>query len=174
MKRLLHIAVIAALPFAVVSCASQGNLRATDNVSYAGFKSGVTTKKEIHAALGQPHDVRRQSDSSRWTYYHTTIAMNGLGLIPFAGLFLPGQNTTYQVAHVHFDKREKYRSVETKGGGEMQNSFKALGRSADSFSNDRQHMHVHEEMTRLGLPFDTKEATKVKDMGTILGANPNL
>lgn len=163
---------ILALPFAAVSCAQQGNVAATNAASYSAFRKGVTTKKEVHAALGQPHDVRKNTGGSRWTYYHVTTRMNGLGLIPVAGMFLPDSNTTSSIGHVQFDRKDRYASVSTKSSRDMQNSFASLGRAADSFNNDTQHVRVREEMNKLGLPFDEKEALKAKDAGTILGANP--
>ncbi len=164
--------VVIAIPFLAASCAQQGNVQATNAASYSNFKKGVTTKKQVHAALGQPHDVRKQSGGSRWSYYHVTMKMNGMGLIPFAGLFLPGTNTTSNVGLVYFDPNDRYLSVNTKSSSDMQNSFAQLGRAADSLGTDTQHVRVSEEMSRLGLPFDKKEAMKAKDAGTVLGANP--
>lgn len=172
MNLLFKLSIAAALPFAVVSCAQQGNVQATNAASYSSFQKGVTTKKQVHSALGQPHDVRKNGDGSRWTYYHVTTKMNGLGLIPVAGMFLPDSNTTSNIGHVYFDRKDRYASVNTKSSSEMQNSFASLGRAADSFNNDTQHVRVREEMNKLGLPFDQKEALKAKDAGTILGANP--
>ena len=172
MNSFLKLSIAVVLPFAAVSCAQQGNVQATTGASYSNFQKGVTTKKQVYAALGQPHDVRKNTAGSRWSYYHVTMKMNGMGLIPFAGMFLPGTSTTSNIGLVYFDRKDRYLSVSTKSSSDMQNSFAGLGRAADSFNHETQHVRVREEMAKMSLPFDEKEAMKAKDAGTILGANP--
>ena len=170
-KVLVNLAAITGISLLAMSCAQVGNVKAVDAGTLSSLKKGVTTKKEVHSFLGQPHDVRPQTSGSRWTYYRVTSKMNGLGLIPFAGLFLPGMNTTSSISHIYFDPGYRFSKSDINSSWDMQNPVAQLGRSADSFKNDQQNIRVREEMTKLGLPFDEKEANMVKDAGTILGAN---
>ena len=169
---LQKLAILAIASLITVSCAQQGNVRATDAENLSSLRKGVTTKKEAHAALGQPHDVRKQSDGSRWTYYKVTTSMNGMAFIPFASLFAPGMNTTSTIGHVYFDSNSRYTKSDVQSSWDRQNAFAALGRTSASFRNDKQEARVRDEMNKLGVAFDQKEAAKVKDMGTVLGANP--
>jgi len=174
MKDIFTKLLLAFLSFGFASCAMQGNQTAATGQGLNAFKKGITSKKEAHQALGQPHDVRPQSSGTRWSYYYVTTRMNGLGLIPVVGLFLPDSNTTSVINHIYFDHNQKYSSHQISQKIEKKNSFASLGRAVDSFKNDTQHMRVKEEMNYLGLSFDEKEAIKAKDAGTILGANPQL
>lgn len=155
-----------------VSCAHQGNVKATDSGNLTSLRKGVTTKRQAYTNLGQPHDVRKQSDGSRWTYYKVTTSMNGMAFIPFASLFAPGMNVSSTIGHVYFDSSSRYTKSDVQSSWDRQNAFAALGRSSDSFRNDKQEFRVRDEMNKIGVSFDLNEAAKVKDMGTVLGANP--
>ncbi len=173
MKTVLQkLAILATISLFTASCAHQGNVKATDAVNLSSLRKGVTTKKEVHASLGQPHDVRNLSDGSRWTYYKVTTSMNGMAFIPFASLFAPGMNVSSTIGHVYFDSKSRYSKSDVQSSWDRQNAFSALGRASDSFKNDTQESRVRDEMNKLGVAFDQKEAIKAKDMGAVLGANP--
>ena len=169
---LQQLAMVAIISLCAPSCAHQGNTKATDTMSLSSLRKGVTTKKEVHASLGQPHDVRKLRDGSRWTYYKVTTSMNGMAFIPFASLFAPGMNVSSTIGHVYFDSKSRYSKSDLQSSWDRQNAFAALGRASDSFKNDTQETRVRDEMSQLHLTFDQKEANKAKDMGTVLGANP--
>ncbi len=158
----------------LVSCSSQGNLVATSQGIEKSFVVGKTSKKQVHAELGQPHDVRVTSKSSRWSYYHTKTQMNGLGFIPVFGLVLPDTNVQTAVRHVQFDAKEKYKSSTLETDSSKMNSLVGVGNGIVSFTADKQSGRVKAEMAKLKLPYDKTEAIKAKDMGTVLGANPEL
>ncbi|NJM37752.1 MAG: outer membrane protein assembly factor BamE [Akkermansiaceae bacterium] len=147
-------------------------MQATRTENLSTLRKGITTKKEVRAFLGQPHDVRKQVGGSRWTYYMVKTSMNGMAFIPVASLFAPGMNVSTTISHVEFDSNGKYIKSDSMNSWDRQNAFAALGRAADSFKNDQQEARVRAEMNQLGVAFDQKEATKAKDMGTVLGANP--
>lgn len=169
--KILLLCIVAAM---TVSCATQGNEAATIETATTNLKKGVTTKNQVHQVLGQPHDVRSQAPGSRWSYYYVTTKMNGLGLIPVAGLFLPDSNNTASIRHVYFDRKDRFQKSNVNHSKFQQNSFVAVANGVRSFAGDKQSGRVRQEMSKLGLPFDKKEAMKAKDAGTILGPNPTL
>lgn len=176
MNTVSHLLLLLLVSFGLASCATQGNIEASKSETLSSFVKGSTTKREVHAKLGQPHNVwPKPSPGARWSYYYVTTQMNGLGLIPVAGLFLSDVDTTSTITQLTFDKKDRFAGSTITRGAESHNSFASVGRGIKAFSSGGQSVRVKEEMQRLNLPYDKEHAIRAQDSRTILGnSDPSL
>jgi hypothetical protein len=155
------------------SCAvNQGNSAIKDFGRFSDLQKGKSTKKDVYQGFGQPHDVRYEGPSSQWTYYSIQSTMSPAAFIPFVGLVAGGLNNDITTADFFFDSKDTLLRYSTGQRAKFVNSFVGVAQGAASFSSAKQSDRVQAEMTKYGNPFDKKEASKAKDMGTVLGSKP--
>ena len=163
--------LIAAL--SLCSCAvNQGNANIKDFGRYGSLEKGKSDKRAVYQGFGQPHDVWYTSGDSQWTYYNAQGSMNGASFIPFVGIVAGGMNTNTTTADFFFDKKDRLINYSTAEKTKFVNSFVGVARGISSLSNNKPSGRVKEEMEKYEYPFDTKEALKAKDIGTIIGSDP--
>ncbi len=116
MKRIVMIALSAAL---LAGCASSGNQQLkneTETSVQNKIQEGKTTKAEVKSIFGSPDTVSYTDGGNEiWKYSFAKVKVNGTTFIPFYGLFHNGTNGTKKELTVLFkdDKVQKYTMAES-------------------------------------------------------------
>jgi hypothetical protein len=152
------------------SCAiNQGNAKITDSGSYSATVRGKSTKKDVHRAFGQPHDVKYNGSACEWTYYHLNSVTHPASLVPVLGLVVGGANDTITTAKFTFNGSGTLTDHSDSQEKKFTNDWTAIAQGSASHLSNVQADRVKAEMGKLGLSFDKVEARKARDIGTSIG-----
>ncbi|HYD87143.1 MAG TPA: hypothetical protein VEA80_06700 [Vitreimonas sp.] len=149
-------AVIAAV--AMTACTTtHGSQAVHDFGRWQQLQPGVTTKQELHAIFGQPHEVRYAADGgeSAWTYYHVVNRTNASTFVPFVGLVTNGSDLDITRAEFVFAADGRFARSTREQDSRYVNSYAGIG---DALTPTGQVAAVEREMQTLGLPFDRRAA----------------
>ena len=152
-------------PF-VVSCTHLGNPGLDDVNNFMTLKKGVDTKESIYAKFGQPADVNYANSttgSSTWTYVKSDSHPNGWSFVPYVGIVAGGQNQDTTKALFSFDAGGRFVEVHTSKDSTYVNNLGEIGTAIAGRSRN-QVQRVHDEMDRMGKPFDLKLARNVGEV----------
>jgi len=129
-------------------------------------REGVHTKRDIHALLGQPHDVTAFSDGGAlWEYHNAEVAIPGKEYIPFYGLFSSDDmRIKSTVAFFEFNTTGVFVSRRTERKEYYVTSFDTMKGSFQGTKVGVITERVRAEMVGLGLPFDSKTAKQMGDL----------
>ncbi len=145
-------------------CATYGNKTLDDPGKYLNIREGKSTKQDIYAVFGQPHDVQYADDRSQsmWTYLKVQSSPNGWSYVPYVGLIAGGTNQDITKAYFFFDSQQRLVRTQTNKSSDSENSWAAIARMASQGDRDDRARRVEQEMAKLGKPFDKKAARRVK------------
>ena len=156
------LAVCALVCVAVSGCTTLGN-RKLDNVSnYLTLREQQSTKADVYGVFGQPHDVRSMNSGDVvWVYYKVHTRPSAWTYVPFVGMAAGGSARESTFAYFAFDSAAILQKIQSKTGTDYENMWAGLGRGISRISDKTQGQRVHDEMDRLGRPFDEKIAKSV-------------
>lgn len=161
MKKIIVVAVLGALALSTAACATNAGSQAVNDFGrYQQLANGQTTKTQLHAIFGQPHEVQAipQTGESLWSYYQVTSKMNPTTFIPFVGLVTGGNDMDITKADFYFDASDRLLRSQREQRSRYVNQWLGMG---DALTRSGQVDKVKAEMDRLGLPFDAREASTV-------------
>lgn len=166
-KAALFVSIISVL---FTGCATNiGNRNTTDIGRFMNLERNSSTKNDVYAEFGQPHDVKWiANNESFWTYYYTKMQMSGATFVPFIGLVAGGQNTDTTVTDFYFDSNNVYTKTSSQNFTKYVNQWVGLTKAVHELATDTKDERVAAEMDELGLPFDPKIAAGVKDIGAVV------
>lgn len=160
-KRLLPLLGLACACVALSSCSvTYGNKSLAESRHYESLKVGVSTKKDVYDALGQPANVMDMANHGTvWTYRYRKASNNALSYVPFGvGLIAGGKNGDVQTALALFDGKGLLQNRQLATQKLYTSNLASLKRSVDGlrdedYDSPAQH-RVKAEMKKLGKPFD--------------------
>ena len=161
MKKLTIAAAITAAAMAMTACATNvGTQTVNDFGRYQQLTNGQTTKVQLHGVFGQPHAIQKinQTGESIWSYFQISERTNPTTYIPFVGLATGGSDLNITQADFYFDADEVLIRSQREQRSRYKNMWLGMG---DAFTRSGQVDVVRQEMERLGLPFDEREAKLV-------------
>lgn len=145
-------------------CVTIGN-DAIDNPSkFLNIREGKSTKEDVYAVFGQPHDVEYSLDGTQslWTYFKVETAPNGWSYVPYVGLLAGGVNKDTTTLYLFFDTQSRLLRMQDTKKSEYENDWAGMARMAAQGNRDDRAEHVSREMAKIGKPFDEKLAHRVK------------
>ncbi len=161
MKRIVF--VICLVTVVVSGCSyNLGNKALTDVGRYMMLQPNVSTKRDVYAQFGQPHDVRQ--DSRVWVYYYTKATMHGATFVPIVGLLAGGLNTDNTITRFSFDEGGRYTEVSSSNQVNYVNQWEGIAKGTAKLLTEKQTERVRTEMNALGVRFDPTVARSVKDI----------
>ena len=143
------------------------NKRASDPQRQSYLKKGISKKKDVYIAFGQPHDViygQAGSQNSRWEYYKVKSTVSGKSFIPFAGLVVGGTNSKSTTAIIYFNTIDVLGEIEINERTKFINSWSSIAQGVQSDEIDPQATRVEQEMNKYRLPFDQVISYGAKNM----------
>jgi outer membrane protein assembly factor BamE (lipoprotein component of BamABCDE complex) len=165
LRQLLLLSASAGLCIALSGCFTVGNKKLDDVNSYLVLKEQQSTKSDVYNVFGQPHDVRSlDSGDSVWVYYKMHTRPSAWTFVPIVGYAAGGSARQMTFAYFVFNQPGTLQKIETKSGSDYENMWAGLGRGVSRFSDKTQAQRVHDEMDRLGKPFDEKVAKSVASL----------
>ena len=171
MKSTNKIVLVLCALVALSSCTTMGNKKLDDVSNYLTLREQQSTKADVYGNFGQPHDVRgMDSGSVVWVYYKIHTRPSAWSYVPFVGMVAGGDARESTFAYFAFDSTGVLQKVHSKTGTDYQNMWAGLGRAIYRASDKTQGQRVHEEMDRLGRPFDEKIAKSVSALRDEPGA----
>jgi hypothetical protein len=166
MKKLLFQSPVTLLLLLLLlaGCATYGNKALDDPKKYLNLSEGVSTRHDVYAVFGQPHDVDYSNDKARclWTYFKVESSPNAWAYVPYIGLIAGGVNEDTTKAYFFFDSDDRLIRTQTNKKSDSENSWVAEARMISQGNRDDRAAHVSAEMAKIGKPFDAKAAHKVK------------
>jgi hypothetical protein len=160
---------LTALLFLSSCTINQGNAKITDSSNFSATVRGKSTKKDVHRAFGQPHDVKYNGSACEWTYYHLNSATHPASLIPVLSMVVGGSNDTITTAKFVFNESGTLTDHSDNQEKKFTNDWTAIAQGTASHLSNVQADRVKAEMAKLGLSFDKVEARKARDVGTSIG-----
>src|SRR5689334_11562122 len=102
----IQVAIVCCL---LAGCVTVGTKSLDDPKKFLNIREGVSTKEDVYAVFGQPHDVDYSTDRSQslWTYYKVEESPNGLSYVPYLGIIAGGTNKDTKKVYFFFDSRGK-------------------------------------------------------------------
>jgi hypothetical protein len=129
-----------------------------DPGAFQAFEVHPPTKREVHAAFGQPHEVTRSGpDRTVWLYVQITARTNPSGFIPYVGLVTGGKDLSVTKAEFVFDRDDRLTTSRRLQQEKYLNQWVQL---ADTLTPRARSADVATEMKAYGLAFDRKAARK--------------
>lgn len=154
--------LIAAISITVIlsGCASYGSKSIAEQSNFLTVKVGQTDKQTTYSKFGQPHDVFTSGEKVNWRYIYTKTSPEPatfvLGVIIWPLAFFI--QTQYEITQTdfQFDSAGNLIDVNTKKGEKS----KGMSSVIDAFSKEQQEasQRVQDELRKLNLPFDEKQA----------------
>lgn len=146
-------------------CMSHGNRHVSNENRVMLLREGVTTKRDAHQLIGQPHDVILLSDREAvWEYYSVQTKVSGKTLIPVYGLFGGGDNVESQTLTLIFGSDSRLHAVKRTNADHFVNTWTGLGRTMESRTANEISLRVEQEMARCDLPFDRRVARETANI----------
>lgn len=160
---LARLILLAFVGLALLSCATVGNKTLDDPKKFLNIREGISTKEQVYAIFGQPHDVDYSQDGAQslWEYYKIEASPNAWSYVPYLGILAGGTNTETTKVYFFFNAQGKLIRTQTGKASDSINSWVGIAKEA---SHDRQERRraivarVATEMQRMGHPFDSKHA----------------
>ena len=148
----------------LAGCTTYGNRTLEDPKKYLNLREGVSTKRDVYAVFGQPHDVDYSNDKTRclWTYFKVESSPNAWAYVPYIGLIAGGVNEDTTKAYFFFDSDDRLIRTQTNKKSDSENSWVAEARMISQGNRDDRAVRVSQEMAKIGKPFDQKLAHRVK------------
>jgi hypothetical protein len=129
-----------------------------DPGAFQAFEANPTTKREVYAAFGQPHEVTRGApDQTVWRYVQVTARTNPSGFIPYVGLVIGGKDLSVTKAEFVFDRDDRLKTNRRQQQAQYLNQWVQL---AEALTPSARAADVATEMKAYGLAFDRKAARK--------------
>jgi len=158
----VRFAMLATLALILCGCVTLGNRKLDDVSNYLQLKEQQSTKNDVYAIFGQPHDVRQlDSNDTVWVYYKVHTRPSAWTYVPFVGLAAGGSAREMTFAYFAFDQSGTLQKIQTKSGSDYENMWAGLGRGLTRASDKTQAERVQEEMAAIGKPFDLSVAKSV-------------
>jgi len=161
-RLLLHLLLLAVLT--LPACTTVGNKKVDDVNSYLELREGQSSKHDVFATFGQPHDVRySQSEPAQclWVYYKMHTRLSAWTFVPFVGLAAGGDAREATRAYFTFDAGDQLTRIQTVKKEDYENMWAGAVRAVSRASDKTQAQRVEEEMKKVGKPFDKKVADSV-------------
>jgi len=160
MRPLLLIVLTSGL---LCSCMTVGNKSIDDPKKFLNIREGISTKEQVYAVFGQPHDLDYSQDGTQslWTYYKVETSPNAWTYVPYIGILAGGTNTDTTKVYFFFDSGGKLIRTQSAKASDSINNWVGMAKET---SHDRQEARratvarVEQEMQRMGKPFDKKRA----------------
>lgn len=165
MKGLMILALWSVLALAT-GCTTVGSTRLDDAGSYQDLRPGESTKRDVYAVFGQPHDVRYSDAAaamSMWVYYKMHTRPSAWSWVPYVGLFAGGSAWDITTARFTFDG-DRFVDMSTNHVSDYENSWAGLVRDVSAAGIDTRSAWVRAEMLKLGMPFDEELADAVSTL----------
>lgn len=125
---------------------------------FEALEARPTTKREVYAAFGQPHEVTRAGPGQTvWRYVMVTARTNPSGFIPYVGLVTGGKDLSVTKAQFVFDHDDRLKTSRRQQQVQYLNQWVQL---ADALTPSARAADVSAEMKAYGLAFDRKAARK--------------
>jgi hypothetical protein len=161
----IKLAMVAILMLVASGCVTIGNRKLDDVNNYLQLKEQQSTKANVYATFGQPHDVRKlDSGDTVWVYYKVHTRPSAWTYVPFVGLAAGGSAREMTFAYFAFDKTGTLQKIQTKSGSDYENTWAGLGRALNRMSDKTQAERVQEEMASIGKPFEADIAKRVSSL----------
>lgn len=161
----IKLAMVVILVLVAAGCVTMGNRKLDDVSNYLQLKEQQSTKANVYATFGQPHDVRQlDSGNTVWVYYKVHTRPSAWTYVPFIGIAAGGSAREMTFAHFAFDQAGTLQKIQTKSGTDYENTWAGLGRALDRMSDKTQAERVQEEMASIGEPFDPEVAKAVSSL----------
>jgi outer membrane protein assembly factor BamE (lipoprotein component of BamABCDE complex) len=159
-----HLFLVVIAAGLLCSCQTYGNKTVDDPRKYLNLREGSSTKRDVFAVFGQPHDVEYSDDNSRslWTYYKVESSPNAWTYVPYVGMIAGGTNEDTTKAYFFFDSDQRLTRTQTNKKSDSENSWVGLARIMSQGNRNERAERVAAEMARIGKPFDKKIANRVK------------
>lgn len=151
---------------ALAGCTHLGNPGLEDVNNFMTLRKGIDNKETIYAKFGQPADVvypNGTASSSTWVYVRSDMHPNGWSYVPYVGILAGGTTQETMKAIFSFDIAGRFVDVHTGKDSSYVNGLAGVGGLIAGRSRN-QVQRVHEEMDRLGKPFDHKLAVRFGDV----------
>lgn len=130
----------------------------SDLSAFQALEARPTTKREVYAVFGQPHEVTRTGpDQTVWRYLRVTARTNLSGFIPYVGLITGGKDLSVTKAELVFDRDDRLVTSQRRQQSRYLNQWAQL---ADTLTPNARAADVAKEMKAYGLAFDGKVARK--------------
>jgi len=154
--------IISAVTFALVlsGCTTTGTQAIRDQSNFGALKIGATTKSDIYAKFGQPHDVFDYLGRQGWRYIHVASSPEPvtfvLGVIFFPLIALQQTDNDVSQSDFFFDDAGHLLDS-TSRKSQIRQSLLSVG---DSFTEKQKSsvVRIRSEMEKTNLPFDEKTA----------------
>src|SRR5699024_5322700 len=126
------------------------------------LKEHQSTKFDVYNVFGQPHDVRNpQTGDTVWVYYEVHSRPSAWTFVPYVGLAAGGSVEKKTFAYFDFNKAGVLQKMITSSNKGYENMWPGLGHALSNIHDKSQAERVHDEMNKIGKPFDAKLAKKV-------------
>ena len=156
--RMIRKAVFVILAVAVSACTSHGSNMIRDASAIEKIVVGESTKQEIFALLGQPHDVRTfENGTSDWVYFSEKTSIHWGTFIPYLGYITNGDKVDEILLHIPFEQDVVSAPPESSQKKSYVNGWVSLVR-INKIDRDPSTKHIRIEMESLSLPFDKEYA----------------
>lgn len=146
----------------LAGCVTVGSTKLTNVNNFLKLKEHQSTKLDVHKVFGQPHDVRSpDTGDTVWVYYEVHSRPSAWTFVPYVGLAAGGSVQKKTFAYFDFNKSGVLQKMITSSDKGYDNIWPNLGHALSNIHDNSQAERVHDEMTKIGEPFDTKLAKKV-------------
>jgi outer membrane protein assembly factor BamE (lipoprotein component of BamABCDE complex) len=145
----------AAMMVLLAGCVTYGNKTIDDPQKFLNIKEGKSTKTDVYAVFGQPHDVAYADDKSHcmWIYFKVETSPTAWSYVPYIGLAAGGTNEESTKVYFTFDSNQRLTRMQTTKKSDSENSWAGMARAASQGNRDGRAQHVAEEMAKIGKPF---------------------
>jgi len=119
------------------NCATVGNKSLDDPKKFLNIREGVSTKQQVYAVFGQPHDVDYSQDGTQslWAYYKIEASPNAWTYVPYIGILAGGTNTDTTKVYFFFNSDGKLIRTQSAKASDSVNSWVGVAKET---SLDRQ------------------------------------
>ena len=143
-------------------CMTMGNKQLDDVGNYLKLREQQSTKSDVYAIFGQPHDVRPlEPTDSVWVYYKIYTRPSAWTYVPIVGMVAGGSARETTFSYFVFNDSGVLQKIESKSDSDYENTWAGLGRGLSNLSDKSQAQRVQDEMTKADKPFDAKLAKSV-------------
>ena len=163
MKKLL-------ITFTVLSflgaCAPTDNKKndLTMDAKVSSLTAETSKKTDVYSILGQPDDVKNNSNGTVWIYYRLFLKNAATTYVPIFNLVAGGNNVTTKVTTIFFDERGRYKNKLDASSNTYANMWGigSGGIGPGGLTEDEQAvLRVKAEMEKIGEAFDNDHKISV-------------